>query len=73
VACTTEILVFKVTPQLQGAANKTLVNIFSYEAEHFETQAITIKELFYKYKPKRIAVDANGLGVGLIDYLVKSQ
>ena len=67
VACTTEILVFKVTPQLQGAANKTLVNIFSYEAEHFETQAITIKELFYKYKPKRIAV------VGLIDYLVKSQ
>ena len=73
VDCTTEILVFKVTPQLQGAANKTLVNIFSYEAQHFETQAITIKELFYKYRPRRIAVDANGLGVGLIDFLIKSQ
>ena len=73
VGCTTEILIFKVTPQLQGAANKTLVNIFSYDAEHFETQAINIKRLFYKFKPRRIAIDANGLGVGLIDYLIKSQ
>ena len=73
IGCTTEILIFKVTPQPQGTANKTLVNIFSYQAEHFETQAIQIKELYYKYKPRRIAVDANGLGVGLIDYLIKSQ
>jgi len=29
--------------------------------------------LYYKYKPRRIAIDANGLGVGLIDYLVKPQ
>ena len=47
---TTEILIFKVTPQLQGAAQKTLVNIFSYEAEHFETQAIHIKRLFQTCK-----------------------
>ena len=73
VGCTTEICVFKVTPQVQGAAHKTLVNIFTYDAEHFETQCIHIKHLYYKYKPKRIAVDANGLGVGLIDYLIKSQ
>ena len=38
-----------------------------------ETQCIHIKHLYYKYKPRRIAVDANGLGVGLIDYLVKAQ
>ena len=73
VGCTTEICVFKVTPQAQGAAHKALVNIYTYDAEHFETQCINIKRLYYKYKPRRIAIDANGLGVGLIDYLVKSQ
>ena len=73
VGCTTEICVFKVTPQAQGAAHKTLVNIYTYDAEHFETQCINIKHLYYKYRPRRIAIDANGLGVGLIDYLVKSQ
>ena len=73
VGCTTEICVFKVTPQIQGAAHKTLVNIYTYDAEHFETQCIHIKRLYYKYKPRRIAVDANGLGVGLVDYLIKAQ
>ena len=73
VGCTTEICVFKVTPQVQGAAQKTLVNIYTYASQHFEDQCIHIKRLYYKYKPRRIAIDANGLGVGLIDYLVKSQ
>ena len=73
VGCTTEICVFKVTPQAQGSAFKTLVNIYTYEAQHFETQCIHIKHLYYKYHPRRIAVDANGLGVGLIDYLIKAQ
>ena len=71
--CTTEVCVFKVTPQVQGAAIKTLVNLFSYQAEHFQTQSVYIKRLFYKYRPKRIAIDANGLGVGLVDFLVKTQ
>ena len=73
VGCTTEICVFKVTPQAQGSAHKTLVNIFTQEAQHFETQCIYIKHLYYKYKPRRIAIDANGLGVGLVDYLIKAQ
>jgi hypothetical protein len=34
--CTTEVCVFKVTPQIQGSALKTLVNLYSYEAEDFE-------------------------------------
>ena len=29
---TTEVCVFKVTPQVQGVATKTLVNIFTYAA-----------------------------------------
>lgn len=71
--CTSEAMVIKVTPQIQGAALKTLVNLFSWEEEHFEAQAVNIKKLFYLYKAKRVAIDANGLGIGLVDYMVKSQ
>ena len=71
--CTTEVCVFKVTPQIQGAAIKSLVNIYSIEAEDFEQQAIKVKKLFYKYKARICAIDANGLGVGFIDVMTKSQ
>ena len=71
--CTTEVCIFKVTPQVQGAALKTLVNLYSYDAEDFEKQAINIKKLFYKYKAKIMAIDANGLGAGLIDFMTKGQ
>ena len=71
--CTTEVCVFKVTPQPQGTALKTLVNIYTFEAEHFEDQAINIKRLFYKYKARTVAIDANGLGVGLVDFMLKAQ
>lgn len=71
--CSSEICVIKVTPQAQGDAIKSLVNIYSIEDGHFEEQAITLKRLYYKYKARCCIVDANGLGIGLIDFLVKSQ
>ncbi len=71
--CTTEVCIFKVTPQMQGASLKTLVNLYSYEAEDFEQQAIHIKKLFYKYKARSAVIDANGLGIGLIDFMTKAQ
>jgi len=70
---TTEVAVTKITPQPQGASLKTLVNIFTFDAEHFETQAVHIKRLFFRYKARVAVVDGNGLGMGLIDYLVKDQ
>ena len=73
IGCTTEVCVFKSTPQPQGADLKTLVNIYTYEAEDFEVQAINLKKLYYKYKARIISIDANGLGVGLIDFMTKSQ
>lgn len=73
IGCTTEVCVFKVTPQVQGAALKTLVNIYTYEAEDFEVQAINLKKLYYKYKARIISIDANGLGIGLIDFMTKAQ
>ena len=71
--CDTVVCVFKVTPQTQGPAIKTLVNIYTISDEHFEDQAIQLKKLYYKYKARRIVIDGNGLGIGLVDYMVKSQ
>lgn len=71
--CTTEVCIFKVTPQAQGAALKTLVNIYTFEAEDFEMQSINIKKLYYRYKARVCAIDANGVGAGLIDFMTKAQ
>ena len=73
IGCTTEAMVFKVTPQPQGSAIKTLVNLYTYDAEHFEQQAINIKKLYFKYKARKLAIDTNGLGIGLLDFMVKAQ
>lgn len=71
--CTSEVCVIKVTPQVQGTSLKTLVMLYSYEDEHFENQAIYLKKLYYKYKARTLVLDANGLGIGLVDYMVKAQ
>lgn len=69
----TVICVFKVSPQPQGTSIKQLVYIYSFTAEHFEDQAIFIKKLYYKYKARRVIIDGNGIGGGLVDYMVKPQ
>lgn len=71
--CSSVICVFKVTPQPQAASLKSLVNIYAFDEEHFEDQAIKIKKLFYAYGARRLVIDGNGLGIGLLDYMVKSQ
>jgi len=71
--CTTEVCVFKVTPQAQGTSLKTLVNLYTWDEEHFEAQAINIKRLYYKYRCRTAVIDANGLGIGLVDFMVKDQ
>lgn len=49
------------------------MNIFTIEDEHFEDQAIYIKKLFYAFKAKTVVIDGNGIGGGLMDYMVKKQ
>ena len=71
--CDTVVCVFKVTPQPQGSAIKSLVNIHTLTDEHFEDQAIKLKTLYYKYNARRLVIDANGLGIGLVDFMVKPQ
>ena len=65
--CDSVATVVKVIPQSMGGAIKSLVNIYTYNDMHFEDQAIQFKKLYYKYKAQRLVIDANGLGVGLVD------
>ena len=69
--CDTVVCVFKVTPQPQGPSLKSLVNIYTLTDEHFGDQALALKQLYYKYNARRIVIDGNGLGIGLIDYMIK--
>ncbi len=71
--CDSVVCVWKVTPQSMGPAVKSLVNIYTISDAHFEDQAKKLKSLYYKYKARRLVIDANGLGIGLIDYMVKPQ
>lgn len=32
-----------------------------------------LKRLYYKYKAKKLVIDSNGQGLGLVDYMVKTQ
>lgn len=71
--CDSVVCVFKVTPQSQGSAIKSLVNMYSWSNMHFEDQAINLKKLYYKYNARRIVIDGNGVGLGFVDFMVKSQ
>ena len=71
--CQSVATIVKVTPQPQGPAIKTLVNMYAVEDEHFEDQAIWLKKLYYKYNARRLVIDGNGVGLGLVDYMVKPQ
>lgn len=71
--CDSVAIIFKVNPQPQGGAIKSVVNIETKNDEHFEEQAIWLKKLFYKYNAKRLVIDGNGIGIGLIDYMIKKQ
>ena len=47
--------------------------MYTLNDTHFQDQCIKLKRLYYKYKARRLVIDGNGLGIGLIDYLVKAQ
>lgn len=68
----TAICVFNVIPgQANQPSLKKLVNIYTLQDTHMGDQAIKIKKLFYKYKARRVIIDATGIGAGLVDYMVK--
>lgn len=45
----------------------------SPETKHFSIQAVDLKLIIKAFQPKEVVIDGNGLGVGLMDYMVKSS
>lgn len=73
-SATTAIAVFKLVPRGNGTFWKQLVNLHTYRGNmHFEEQSIYIKDLVEKFKASMVVIDGNGLGRGLLDYLVKED
>jgi hypothetical protein len=71
---TTAIAIFKLIPRGNGTYIKHLINVHTYKGNmHFEDQSIYIKELVDKFRASMVIIDGNGLGRGLIDYLVKED
>ena len=67
--CTTEVVIIKVTPGAGDIPRKRIVNIYSFDEEHFGMQALKLKRLFIQYKCRVAVIDGNGLGAGLVDML----
>lgn len=71
---TTAIAIFKLIPRGNGTFWKQLINVHTYKGNmHFEDQSVYIKELVEKFKASMVCIDGNGLGRGLLDYLVKED
>lgn len=55
----------------------TLVNLEvlgrSAQSKTFYQQAIDLKKLIARYKPREVVIDCNGLGVGLADEMIREQ
>lgn len=73
-SCQTVVSIFKVHER-ENNFHISLVNMFvlgkTAEEKHFSRQAIDLKKLIANYNPKEVVIDGNGLGVGLLDYMVK--
>lgn len=71
---TTAIAIFKLIPRGNGTYIKHLINVHTYKGDmHFSAQSIYIKELVEKFNASMVCIDGNGLGRGLIDYLIKED
>lgn len=69
----TAVLIIKAIPRENGTFQKHIVNIVVFNGEHFLEQSIKLKKLTFKYNAEQLICDANGLGIGLVDFLIKEN
>lgn len=76
ITCQTVVTVFKVFRH-ENDFDISLVNIYilgkTEQSKHFSIQALDLKKIIEKFDPLEIVIDGNGLGVGLIDYMVQES
>lgn len=75
-SCQTVVTVYKVFESPEGyrtnIVNIVVLGILEKD-RHFEKQALDLKKLIKAYQPREVVIDGNGLGVGLLDFMVKPQ
>jgi hypothetical protein len=59
--CQTVATIIKVQPRPNQPYIKSVVNMFTIEADHFLNQALFIKKKFYEFECKALIIDSNGL------------
>lgn len=64
------LVVIKAIPRGDGSYARHIVNIFTQEGSHFKNQALFLKQKVEEFKASILVVDSNGLGKGVVDYLV---
>ena len=64
------LVVLKCKPMADGSYSKHIVNVYSFEGNHFLEQARFLKQKVNDFKAEILIVDSNGLGVGLVDQLI---
>lgn len=67
---TSALVVLKCIPRGDGTYQKHLVNLYSFEGTHFLEQARFLKQKVNEFNASMLVIDANGLGVGILDQLV---
>lgn len=75
IACQTVCSVFKVS-----FASRTVIRLVNMyvlgktpETRDFEIQAADLKRIISRFNPKEIVIDGAGLGVGLLEFMTKTQ
>jgi hypothetical protein len=72
--CQTVVTVFKVLPHENEFSIK-VVNIYvigrTPETKSFPAQSLELKRIIDAFDPKEVVVDANGMGIGFMDFLAQ--
>ena len=74
ISCQSVVTVFKVHPR-ENDFLINLVNIHilgkSKETKSFLAQTLELKRLIHAFNPKEVVIDANGLGIGFLDFMAQ--
>lgn len=69
--------VFRVNINEEGKHYATLVNLYvlgkTQETKSFYQQCIDLKKIIYRFAPKEVVIDTNGLGIGFGEEMTREQ
>ena len=69
----TAIFVNQMVPTKSGRYINNIVYTENYEGAHTEDQALIIRKLFEEFDCDYLAIDARGIGFGIVDMLLRDQ